>query len=181
MIRMTIDPASISSGWCVYENGVYLDSGTIKFTQKNPFQRLSYLYDAYLALFYQFVPDEVYIETIPISQNFGKLFTMKPLFYSVGVIGAALSSTETVINDRSLLPKVWQKAVDWNGKRDKLRRFKVDSEDELAAIGMSIYLEEKDINERQARRNKPTTNRNKTRQRKTKNGPTCSSGRKRRS
>jgi hypothetical protein len=33
----------------------------------------------------------------------------------------------------------WQKYVDWNGERKILATYKVESEDEQAAIGMGLY------------------------------------------
>jgi hypothetical protein len=48
-----------------------------------------------------------------------------------------MAGVETVEADIPV--KSWQKAVDWSGDRRVLKKYRVDSEDELAAIGMGIY------------------------------------------
>jgi uncharacterized protein with HEPN domain len=60
--------------------------------------------------------------------------------YSVGVIGAATAGISKDVQGNIPI-RPWQKFTDWHGKKAPLRSYAnlVDSEDELAAIGMGLY------------------------------------------
>ena len=133
---MFIDPASISSGWAIFDGAVYVKSGTIAVDKKlDVYARLRLL----SSLYYNFVVDgsldEIHIEQLPRRCH---IYT----HYSVGVIGSALSSKCAVIKG-DIPVKSWQAATGWEFRKKNWANVKCTSEDELAAICMGEYYVQK--------------------------------------
>ncbi len=134
-VRLFIDPASISSGWALFEGSKCIASGTVLVNKKDaPFIRLKEVARRYLDLslthWAQHV-EEVHIEQLPRSCH---IYT----HYSVCAAAIAFASGKcTVAGDIPV--QSWQKYVDWNGERKILATYKVESEDQQAAIGMGLY------------------------------------------
>lgn len=126
-----VDPASISSGWALFTDGVLVDSGTIAVDKKdNVFTRLCKIYKGYKK-----VPkvEEVHIEQLVRNTH---IYT----HWSVSVIAIALyHSGCSIFADIPIAS--WQKHTDWQGKKAPLNGYagRVKSEDELAAIGMGLW------------------------------------------
>ena len=130
--RLFIDPASISSGWAIFEGSTYVKSGTIAVDRKlDVFKRLSLL----SSLYYNFVVDgsidEIHIELLPRRCH---IYT----HYSVGVIGTALSRKCDIIKG-DIPVQSWQKATAWDERKEHWAAKGLDSEDQLAAICMGEY------------------------------------------
>jgi Holliday junction resolvasome RuvABC endonuclease subunit len=126
-----IDPASISSGWALFEDGVLINSGTIAVDKKdNVFIRLCKIYKSYRK-----VPKvgEVHIEQLVRNTH---IYT----HWSVSVIAIALHHSGCNISADIPIAS-WQKYTDWQGKKAPLHSYtgRVKSEDELAAIGMGLW------------------------------------------
>lgn len=141
--RLFIDPASISTGWALFKDREFVQSGTVKVSPLlDVYMRIDMICDHYREL------DIPAIEEVHIEQ----LVRMTHIFthYSVGAIGATLVSTKVrVAADVPI--KSWQKHVEWKAKKGqpftvggKLQPYvsTVHSQDELAAIGMGIYWTE---------------------------------------
>lgn len=130
-----IDPASISTGCAIFtRRGRLVKHMTIKVDKKRDvFDRLQALYEAYRAIASEFERSEVHIEQLVRNTH---IYT----HWSVGVIGAAFAEFDC--NVYADIPiNSWQKYCLWNGSRKPIVKYKgkVDSEDELAAIGMGLY------------------------------------------
>ena len=132
-LRMFVDPASISTGWALFQGKRLIASGTIAVDKTLHWSlRLHEIARAYKQLPFTNI-DEVHIERLVRNTH---IYT----HYSVGVISSILCLySDSVEADVSITS--WQKAVDWKDKRKKLTPYKrrVESEDELAAIGMGLY------------------------------------------
>jgi hypothetical protein len=127
-----VDPASISTGWALFEDGKLITSGTIAVDKKLPvFIRLYQIYKAYRKL--RLKPDEVHIEQLVRNTH---IFT----HWSVSVIALGLFHHSVQV-DADIPISSWQKFVDWKEEKTPLAPYKrrVQSEDELAAIGMGLY------------------------------------------
>jgi len=132
-LRLFIDPASISTGWALFNERKFVASGTIDIDNELPvFKRLSALYRQYKQTA-TIKLDEVHIEQLPRNCH---VYT----HWSVGVIGSSLADICSDI--RADIPiQSWQKFCEWKSKRTPLVSYqgRVKSEDELAAIGMGLY------------------------------------------
>ena len=144
-----IDPASVSTGWATLVNGVICEHGTIDVNKKYPAnRRLALLRDRYFSLVQQL--------ELAMSQRFGEISEIEfchiermnyrvhfLVSWSIGAIVSAISGYG-IDCDADISPTAWQKTVDWKGKRGPLRAYinEVQSEDELAAIGMAIHWRE---------------------------------------
>jgi len=127
-----VDPASISTGWALFEDGQLVDSGTIAVDKKLPvFIRLYKIYKEYRKL--RIKADEVHIEQLVRNTH---IFT----HWSVSVIALGLFHNNVQV-DADIPIASWQKFVDWKEEKAPLAPYKrrVQSEDELAAIGMGLY------------------------------------------
>jgi hypothetical protein len=130
---MFVDPASISSGWAIFINQDYFVSGSVVVKGKDAIERLVRIYSAYKELAGKWDVSEVHLEQ----------FGGRPshiLHWSVGVIGVALKTDKnTVAQDVPV--SSWQLAAGWKGTRAPLKVYmnSVQTEDELAAIGMGIW------------------------------------------
>lgn len=135
--RLFIDPASKSSGWALFEDKTLLTHGTIAVDPKLPvFERLRDLGNLYFQLPVGRV-DEVHIEQLVRNTH---IFT----HYSVAIIGAALQqgykdNARTV--DADVPISSWQAYTRWHKDKEILKPYirLVESEDQLAAIGMGLY------------------------------------------
>lgn len=131
-LRLFIDPASISTGWAIFDGSTYVVSGTIAVDKSVPiFGRLKMICNAYTALNAKFwMIKEVHIEQLVRNTHIHT-------HWSVGAIGSVFGGkTKADIPIRG-----WQKYCEWGDKRTRLVPFKklVKSTDELAAIGMGLY------------------------------------------
>lgn len=127
-----VDPASISSGWALFENGKLTRSGTIAVDKKkNVFLRLYHIHRQYKAL--RIKADELHIEQLVRNTH---IYT----HWSVSVIAHALFHSNIQV-DADIPISSWQKFVDWKEERTALKTYqkRVSSEDELAAIGMGLW------------------------------------------
>lgn len=133
--RLFIDPASISSGWAYYQGKKLVSHGTIATDKKwSVFTRLHDIWSNYRRLVVSGSVDEVHIEQLPRRCHH---FT----HWSVGVIGHALFpsvSSSQIFGDIPV--KAWQKASNWNDRKEKWKEAGYSSEDELAAICMGEYF-----------------------------------------
>lgn len=133
--RLFIDPASIQSGWALFEDSTLVASGTVRAPSKeSPAKRLRAIYRAYSAIRKQHGPfHEVHIE---------RLVRMTHIYthYSVGVLMCAFAGIRGPVSGDVNI-KSWQKHVAWCHERARLTEYKarVESEDELAAVGMGLY------------------------------------------
>lgn len=132
VVRMFVDPASISTGWAVFQGARFVESGSVVVPKRMPaMNRLVLIYAHYEKLRNRFDPSEVHIEQ----------FGGRPshiLHWSVGVIGVALKTSTNVVT-QDVPVKAWQKHVDWEGDRAQLKTFITETEDEQAAVGMGLY------------------------------------------
>jgi hypothetical protein len=62
MILLTCDPASRSSGFSVFKDGVLIHHGTVLARDNNVYKRLAYLYDRYQLIASMYSPDQFVIE-----------------------------------------------------------------------------------------------------------------------
>lgn len=127
-----VDPASISTGWALFEDGEYKTSGTVAVDKKLPvFVRLYQIYKAYRKL--RIKADEVHIEQLVRNTH---IYT----HWSVSVIALGLFHSNVQV-DADIPISSWQKFVDWKEERAALKTYqkRVSSEDELAAIGMGLW------------------------------------------
>ena len=138
--RLFVDPASVSSGWALFEDDDFVESGTVLADKKQKiWDRLKYVYNAYKELPFEF--DEVHVEDVPRVRTCHIY-----VHYSVGIVLAALANKADVLKV-DIPVKAWQKHVEWEEKEKPLKAFKrrAESRDELAAIGMGLwYLSEED-------------------------------------
>lgn len=130
-----IDPASISSGWAYFRNQKLEAQGSVVVDKKlPPFVRLMQVYYSYLELANNApgpLIQEVHIEQLPRRCH---IYT----HYSVAVAGIAFASSDCQVWG-DIPVKAWQKYTDWHGERAMLKGYTVQTEDELAAIGMGLY------------------------------------------
>jgi len=127
-----VDPASISSGWALFEDGKLIDSGTVAVDKKmNVFLRLHHIYKAYKKL--RLSPNEIHIEQLVRNTH---IYT----HWSVSVIALSMFRRNVQV-DADIPISSWQKFTDWKGNKAPLKDYKrwVRSEDELAAIGMGLW------------------------------------------
>lgn len=127
-----VDPASISSGWALFENGKLVDSGTVAVDKKLPiFLRLYHIFKAYKRL--RLSPHEIHIEQLVRNTH---IYT----HWSVSIIAISMFRRNVQV-DADIPIASWQKFADWKGKKKPLENYKgwVRSEDELAAIGMGLW------------------------------------------
>jgi len=127
-----IDPASISSGWALFDGDRLIDSGTVAVDKKdNVFIRLCKIYKLYKKLLVEY--EEVHIEQLVRNTH---IYT----HWSVSVIAIALHHSGcNIFADIPIAS--WQKHTDWKGDKKLLDGYtgRVSSEDELAAIGMGLW------------------------------------------
>jgi hypothetical protein len=127
-----VDPASISSGWALFEDGKFVTSGTVAVDKKmNVFLRLHHIYKAYKKL--RLSPHEIHIEQLVRNTH---IYT----HWSVSVIALGMFRRNVQV-DADVPISSWQKFTDWKGDQAPLKNYKrwVRSEDELAAIGMGLW------------------------------------------
>lgn len=127
-----VDPASISSGWALFENGRLIRSGTVATDKRdNVFVRLYKIYKGYKKLGLK--PDEIHIEQLVRNTH---IFT----HWSVSIIALGLFHDDVQV-DADIPISSWQKFTDWKETKEPLQAYKrrVSSEDELAAIGMGLW------------------------------------------
>lgn len=136
-LRLFVDPASYSTGWALFRGSECRQSGTITADGGDIGLRLARIARVYWCLYgtAQLPNDntDLYIELIPGTCSYY-------VQWSVGAILANLCCWRRVKLVGRVAPKAWQKTVDWTGNRMLLSRYKVGSEDELAAIGMGIHV-----------------------------------------
>lgn len=142
MIRLFIDPAVNKSGWAIFREKRKLASGHYTASGETA-RKLMRIGKYYKQLAYKYEVDEVHIENVMPSPNMGRTKKMFPLYYSMGVIMARIAELDIPIYI-DLQVKSWQKYVDWKGKRKPLKKYKTNSEDELAALGMALWYVNKD-------------------------------------
>lgn len=124
--RLFIDPASISSGWALYEGAKLVAHGTVATEKKwSVFVRLHDIWRQYRQLSFTNL-DEVHIEKLPRRCHH---YTM----WSVGVIGHALVPLTSKIDDEAPV-KSWQKHVSWRDVEGSWKERGYKSEDEFAAV-----------------------------------------------
>jgi hypothetical protein len=127
-----VDPASISSGWALFVDGKFQQSGTVLADKKrNVFARLYQIYCGYKKL--RIKADEVHIEQLVRNTH---IYT----HWSVSVIALGLFHSNVKV-DADVPISSWQKFTDWKEERGPLKTYqrRVSSEDELAAIGMGLW------------------------------------------
>ena len=127
-----VDPASISTGWALFENGKLVSSGTVAVDKKMPvFLRLYHIYKSYKKL--RLSPNEIHIEQLVRNTH---IYT----HWSVSVIALSMFRRNVQV-DADVPIASWQKFADWKGEKEPLKVYKrrVTSEDELAAIGMGLW------------------------------------------
>jgi hypothetical protein len=127
-----VDPASISTGWALFEDGKLIQSGTVAVDKKmNVFLRLHHIYKAYKKL--RLSPNEIHIEQLVRNTH---IYT----HWSVSVIALSMFRRNVQV-DADVPISSWQKFTDWKGEKAPLKNYKrwVKSEDELAAIGMGLW------------------------------------------
>lgn len=138
-VRLFIDPASKSTGWALFKGNQLLKSGTV-IVKGNIHERLVALHWRYAHLFQG--RTLIDLKECHIEQFGGR--PHRYLVFSVGVLISAIDYAEETTQDVPV--SSWQKYTDWKGNRLTLLDYldKVESEDELAAIGMGLwYTEEK--------------------------------------
>lgn len=127
-----VDPASISTGWALFENGKLKQSGTIAADKSlSVFLRLHNIAKAYKRL--RLYPDEIHIEQLVRNTH---IYT----HWSVSIIALSMFRRNVKV-DADIPISSWQKFTDWKGTKAPLQSYKrrVSSEDELAAIGMGLW------------------------------------------
>lgn len=131
-LRLFIDPASISSGWAIFQGKELQSHGTIAVSKKfSIFNRLEYLRNCYSSTFNRAGFDEVHIEQLP-----GRCHHYT--HWSVGVIGTALQPyAKTVAGDIPV--RSWQKSTGWREIETEWAERGYKSEDEFAAVCMGRY------------------------------------------
>jgi Holliday junction resolvasome RuvABC endonuclease subunit len=149
MVRIFIDPAGRSTGWAIFNDTEYVESGTIavQLTKEedklkgddrlvSALGRIRIISIRYYQLLSNlgYLVEEAFIERLMTA-------TSIHCHWAVGSISSALYSAGVKRVSPTISVTSWQKEVDWKGKRGKLKPWikMVDSEDELAAIGMGLY------------------------------------------
>jgi len=118
-----IDPASISSGWALYEGSTCVKSGTFVVDKNLPIAvRLRKVYEFYKKLIAKLIPEEVHVEQLVRATH---IYT----HWSVGVILA--SSSIPAFADINITS--WQRYTNWKKLAKALQT------DEAAAIEMGKY------------------------------------------
>lgn len=132
--RLFVDPASISSGWALFEGSKLVGQGTVLADKRRTvFERLSYVYGQYLAINQLEQYEEVHIEKIPRRCHH---YTI----WSVAVIGLALYSLSGGPVDDDLPVRSWQKVVNWRGNEKAWQlKLQAGSEDETVAVLLGHY------------------------------------------
>lgn len=137
-LRLFIDPGSNSTGWALFRDKEYLESDTIKTSRpkEHALKRLVDIQYGYYCLASRLCYHsdiEIYFERMN--------HRVKECIWAVGAIGVTLLDWGAFKWGGEISPLSWQKYVDWKGKRRKLGRYKkrVESEDELSAIGIGLY------------------------------------------
>ena len=134
-----LDSASHSSGWAVFVDGVYYDSGRyVANPRMRPFVRFVEIASYYRDLGRLMRPTKAFVEFHGRNNMI--------LHFADAVIGTAFAETETPeIDWKTCKPNLWQKYVKWNGDRGPLKPY-IDlcdpadkAEDELSAIGMGVW------------------------------------------
>lgn len=136
-LRLFVDPASISSGWALFQDSKLIAHGTVAVDKKDPvFTRLAGIFKQYKAITNRNIK-EVHIEQLVRNTH---IYT----HWSVGVIGCACWLRNISVSADIPITS-WQSFCDWKGSRQPLVSYKrkVESEDELSAIGMGLWYIEK--------------------------------------
>lgn len=138
--KLFIDPGSKSTGWCLLsQNNKFVKSGSVIVPAGYEIdRRLSHINGEYWSLIDGLLTEGIYIQECHIERmNYRVHYAVQ---WSIGAIIAGIACWG-IKCDADISPHAWQKAVDWHGKRKPLLPYsnKVDSEDELASIGMAIY------------------------------------------
>jgi Holliday junction resolvasome RuvABC endonuclease subunit len=134
-LRVFVDPASISTGWAAFRGTQLIEHGSIKVkAASNTAERLGPIFDRYLELFQRLRPDEIHIE-----QFAGKVH--HKCVMSVSTIYAAAWCAD-VWADQDCSVSSWQAWAKWHGDKLPIKNYEtqVDSQDELAAIGIGLWF-----------------------------------------
>jgi hypothetical protein len=132
--RLFIDPASISSGWALFEGPKLITAGAIVVDKKLPaFARLYQVYKRYQEVSKRLLVDEVHIEQLVRNTH---IYT----HFSVAAAGIAFIPSGARV-DADIPIQSWQKHCDWKGERAPLKAYQeiAETEDVLAAIGMGLF------------------------------------------
>lgn len=136
-VRLFIDPASISTGWALFKGKKFLKSGTVV-VKGEISKRLVGLHWRYRHLFQGRT-------LVDLKECHIEQFGGRPHRYLVFAVGVLLSAVDYAEEAKQDVPvSSWQKHVDWKKERLMLKPYfdKVESEDELAAIGMGLWYTE---------------------------------------
>lgn len=139
MRRLFIDPASISTGWALFDDKKLVVSGTIAVDKRPKVNmRLHTLEKAYREMLARYHPEEVHIELLVRTVHIHTL-------WSVGMLVTVCSNFCNNVN-ADIPISSWQKYTNWKTTKARLKTYKgrVESEDQLAAIGMGLYYVNKD-------------------------------------
>lgn len=130
-----IDPASISTGWALFEGGQLQASGSIVADKKlQVHDRLRVIHEAYKEIAARFTDiHELHVELLPRSVH----------HFTAWSVGAIVSAFVGPVLCPGVPISSWQKAVAWKTDRAPLQGFegKLATEDELAAVSMGLYWE----------------------------------------
>lgn len=130
-----IDPASRSTGWAYFEQGVLREHGTVESSLPLAIARLSELYQAYLKLGECLQPGVVVVEQMNRSVNY-------LVVWSAAVLNMAIYDSQTsgfVCTDfKQQSPSTWKAWLTKNNidRQSLLFGFTCKSEDEATAIAM---------------------------------------------
>jgi hypothetical protein len=141
MKRVFIDPGSKSCGWALFEDGEFLEAGTLTSKQKNPFTRLGEIYDQAVQIAQEKNPEEARIEILNYKTNY-------VCIWAVAVIGVAFAKNGVTVSQEIPI-KSWQSFANWamieDGWREVTEPQTFDSEDAYAAYWMGLWWLTKEL------------------------------------
>lgn len=111
MRLLTLDQATVVSGWSVFEDGKLIKYGKIETNTKDIGERLCYIKQQILELITEYQIDEVVIEDIQMQDN---VQTFKALAELFGVL--AETFTEIKMPYSALLASSWKSSLGIKGK-----------------------------------------------------------------
>lgn len=137
--QLFIDPASNSTGWALFIDGVCTDSGTIEASKGPVFKRLIDIHAQYKELGSRIKPDEVRFERMNRVVNVA-------VIWSVGAIGVALKLGHWPANIKSeyseqISPSTWKKYEKENEVFNNIRA-NTSSNDEAVAVLLGLAYTE---------------------------------------
>jgi Holliday junction resolvasome RuvABC endonuclease subunit len=135
--RLFVDPASISTGWALFEGDKLEQHGTLKVSEGDALDRLAVIGKRYEAMSAMLKPDHTFLERM-------NHIVAYQVVWSVGVIATALRQGSPESTFEQISPATWKKYLNGIGMSvaDFAKLHACKSEDQAVAIAMGLcYLQ----------------------------------------